>query len=83
MNGTQSTLSTAGVQAVILDWAGTAIDYGYVGPTAVFLEAFARFDIAATVAQARRFMGLEKKDHIRADINRRLLAGARPEDRRR
>jgi phosphonoacetaldehyde hydrolase len=74
MNDIQSNLSTAGVRAVILDWAGTAIDYGCVGPTAVFLEAFARFDIVATAAQARRFMGLEKKDHIRAMLGLPELA---------
>jgi phosphonoacetaldehyde hydrolase len=59
---------------VILDWAGTAIDYGCVGPAAVFLEAFARFEIAASVAQARQFMGLEKKDHIRAMLRLPELA---------
>lgn len=65
---------TAGVQAVILDWAGTAIDYGCVGPAAVFLESFGRFDVVATVAQARQFMGLEKKDHIRAMLGLPELA---------
>lgn len=66
MTSPHTTHPAAGVQAVILDWAGTVIDYGCVGPAAVFLEAFSRFDISATVAQARQFMGLEKKDHIRA-----------------
>jgi phosphonoacetaldehyde hydrolase len=65
---------TVGVQAVILDWAGTAIDYGCVGPAAVFIEAFTRFDIVTTVAQARQFMGLEKKDHIRAMLGLPELA---------
>jgi phosphonoacetaldehyde hydrolase len=53
------------VQAVVLDWAGTAVDYGCRGPAAVFVEVFARFEVAVTVAQARQFMGLEKKEHIR------------------
>lgn len=74
MNETKASSPTAGVRAVILDWAGTAIDYGCVGPAAVFLEAFTRFDIAATVSQARRFMGLEKKDHIRAMLGLPELA---------
>lgn len=56
---------TGPVQAVVLDWAGTAVDYGCRGPAAVFVEVFARFGVAVTVAQARQFMGLEKKEHIR------------------
>jgi phosphonoacetaldehyde hydrolase len=54
------------LKAVVLDWAGTTVDYGCLGPAAVFVEAFARFDIAVSVAQARRFMGMAKKEHIRA-----------------
>lgn len=53
------------VRAVVLDWAGTAVDYGCRGPAAVFVEAFARFGVAVTFAEARRFMGLAKKEHLR------------------
>jgi phosphonoacetaldehyde hydrolase len=56
---------TGPVQAVILDWAGTAVDYGSIGPVAVFLEVFDHFDVPVTTEEARRFMGLEKKEHIR------------------
>jgi phosphonoacetaldehyde hydrolase len=28
------------VQAVVLDWAGTAVDYGCMGPAAVFVDVF-------------------------------------------
>jgi len=76
MSDHQVKSTVTGIQAVILDWAGTAIDYGCVGPAAVFLEAFGRFDIVATVAQARQFMGLEKKDHIRAMLGLPELAAA-------
>lgn len=54
------------VRAVILDWAGTAVDYGCIGPVAVFLEVFGNKGVAPTVAEARGPMGLMKKDHIRA-----------------
>ena len=54
------------VKAVILDWAGTVVDYGCRGPAAVFVEAFKHFGVQVDIDQARRFMGLEKKDHIRA-----------------
>ena len=57
---------TGPVQAVVLDWAGTAVDYGCMGPAAVFVAAFQQFDIEVSISQARQFMGLEKKDHIRA-----------------
>ncbi len=56
---------TGRVQAVVLDWAGTAVDYGSIGPVAVFIEVFKRRGVSATVAEARKFMGLMKKDHIR------------------
>jgi phosphonoacetaldehyde hydrolase len=53
------------VKAVVLDWAGTAVDYGCMGPAAVFVDVFQRFGIRVTVAEARKFMGLEKKAHVR------------------
>jgi phosphonoacetaldehyde hydrolase len=56
---------TGPVKAVILDWAGTAVDYGCMGPAAVFVRVFENFGVTASVADARQFMGLEKKQHIR------------------
>jgi phosphonoacetaldehyde hydrolase len=53
------------VRAVVLDWAGTAVDHGCLGPAAVFVEAFKSFDVRATFEQARQFMGLEKQEHVR------------------
>jgi len=53
------------VRAVVLDWAGTAVDYGCVGPVAVFIEVFARRGVQVTTAEARGPMGLMKKDHVR------------------
>jgi len=54
------------LQAVILDWAGTTVDYGSFAPTAVFLRLFANRGIPITPAQVRASMGLMKKDHLRA-----------------
>ncbi|MFZ0133522.1 MAG: phosphonoacetaldehyde hydrolase [Desulfobacterales bacterium] len=56
---------TGPVRAVILDWAGTAVDYGCLGPADVFVRAFESFGIPVSEGDARRFMGLEKKQHIR------------------
>jgi phosphonoacetaldehyde hydrolase len=57
---------TGPARAVVLDWAGTAVDYGCRGPVRVFVDVFAAEGVAVTEAEARQFMGLAKKDHIRA-----------------
>lgn len=54
------------VECVILDWAGTTVDFGSFAPTQVFVEAFAEFGITITLAEARGPMGRGKWDHIRA-----------------
>ena len=54
-----------GLQAVILDWAGTAVDFGSFAPTAVFLRLFAQHGVTISPAHARLGMGLMKKDHLR------------------
>src|SRR5258708_22139402 len=58
--------SNGKLQAVILDWAGTTIDYGCFAPVEAFQRAFVEFGVPVTIAQARAPMGLAKKDHIRA-----------------
>ena len=54
------------VKLVILDWAGTTLDYGCYAPAVVFVEVFKRRRVEITMEQARRPMGLKKLDHIRA-----------------
>jgi len=54
------------LKAVILDWAGTTVDYGSLAPVAAFREVFKLRGVEITAEQARRPMGLAKKDHIRA-----------------
>ncbi len=61
-------------KAVVFDWAGTTIDFGSFAPMGVFVEAFARFGITATVAQARAPMGMPKWNHIRTMLNDPELA---------
>lgn len=60
------TLSRGTISAVILDWAGTTIDYGSRAPTQVFVEIFHRRGVEITVAEARGPMGRSKRDHIAA-----------------
>ncbi len=57
---------TGPIQAVVLDWAGTTVDFGCVGPVAVFIEAFARYGVKVAASEARGPMGLAKVDHVRA-----------------
>ncbi len=54
------------VKMVILDWAGTTVDYGCYAPMVVFQEVFRRRGVEITVGQAREPMGMAKQDHIRA-----------------
>ena len=53
------------LQAAILDWAGTAVDFGSFAPTQIFVEAFAEFDVPVSIEEARGPMGMGKWDHIR------------------
>lgn len=53
------------LQAAILDWAGTVVDFGSFAPTQIFVEAFAEFDVNVSIEEARGPMGMGKWDHIR------------------
>ena len=54
------------IRLVVLDWAGTTIDFGCMAPSGTFVTAFAKAGVAVLLAEARGPMGLHKKDHIRA-----------------
>ena len=54
------------VKMVVLDWAGTTMDYGCYAPAVVFIEVFKNKGVEITMEQARRPMGLHKREHIRA-----------------
>lgn len=55
------------ITALILDWAGTTVDFGSFAPTQIFVEAFRKaFDVEITLAEARVPMGLGKWQHIEA-----------------
>ena len=65
---------TGPVQAVILDWAGTAVDHGCRGPVAVFTRAFERFGLTPTSDEVRAPMGREKREHVAAMLAMPRLA---------
>lgn len=54
------------IECVIMDWAGTAVDYGCFAPVSAFIESFRAIGIEITAEEARRPMGLTKIDHVRA-----------------
>jgi phosphonoacetaldehyde hydrolase len=56
---------TGRLQAIILDWAGTTVDFGSLAPVRTLQQIFARANIALTELETRQSMGLPKKDHIR------------------
>ena len=54
------------LKAVILDWAGTTVDYGSRAPAVAFVEVFAARGVEISIEEARGPMGRAKRDHIRA-----------------
>lgn len=52
------------IQAVLLDWAGTTMDYGCMAPAVVFVEVFKRMGVPITMDEARAPMGAHKRVHI-------------------
>jgi len=53
------------IKAIILDWAGTSVDYGSFAPVGAFLKAFALVGITPTMEEIRAPMGLPKRTHIK------------------
>jgi len=52
------------INAIILDWAGTTIDYGCFAPVNAFIAAFDSFGIKVGIEETRAPMGLAKRKHI-------------------
>ena len=54
------------IQGLVLDWAGTMVDFGSLAPMGAFVELFARHGVEITREEARVPMGLPKIEHIAA-----------------
>ena len=54
------------VKAVVLDWAGTMVDFGCMAPVKALVEVFAAEGVELSAEAARRDMGKAKLDHLRA-----------------
>jgi phosphonoacetaldehyde hydrolase len=50
---------------VVFDWAGTVIDHGSRAPVAALQDVFEAAGMPISIDEARRDMGIAKKDHIR------------------
>ena len=53
------------LKAILLDWAGTTMDYGCYAPAVVFVQVYERKGVPISVQEARVPMGAHKKVHIR------------------
>jgi phosphonoacetaldehyde hydrolase len=53
------------VKLVILDWAGTTVDFGCYAPAAAFVEVYQRHGVEISLEEAREPMGAHKLVHLR------------------
>jgi len=53
------------IECVILDWAGTTIDFGCFAPVNAFIKAFEEIAINISTTEIRIPMGMSKIEHIR------------------
>lgn len=63
------------VEGIILDWAGTTVDFGCFAPVNVFMDIFKNAGVEVTMEEAREPMGMLKIDHIRAMLSMPRIAG--------
>jgi phosphonoacetaldehyde hydrolase len=54
------------IRAVIFDWAGTTVDFGSMAPVRTLERVFGEFCVPILEEEARRDMGIAKRDHIAA-----------------
>jgi phosphonoacetaldehyde hydrolase len=59
------TIRAGGLKGLVLDWAGTTVDFGSLAPARTLQGLFLQRQIALTDEETRRDMGLPKKEHIR------------------
>ena len=52
------------LQAVLLDWAGTTMDYGCFAPAVAFVAVFKKYGVPISIEEARVPMGAHKRVHI-------------------
>ena len=63
------TVRADGLKALVLDWAGTTVDFGCLAPARTLQQLFTQAGVKLTEAETRRDMGLPKKEHIRGILS--------------
>lgn len=53
------------IEVVILDWAGTLVDYGSMASVEAYKDLFKYYEISIDEAEIRQSMGIDKIHHIR------------------
>lgn len=64
------------LEAIVLDWAGTAVDFGSRAPISAFCDVFKAHGVAISIDEARGPMGSEKKAHIRSLLSEPRIRAA-------
>jgi len=62
------------ITTIILDWAGTTVDFGSFAPVNAFMSAFAAFGIHPSADETRAPMGLAKRTHVATMLSGQRLA---------
>jgi phosphonoacetaldehyde hydrolase len=57
------------VSALVLDWAGTTVDFGSLAPARTMARLFGERNIELSEQEIRQHMGLPKKEHIRGILS--------------
>jgi phosphonoacetaldehyde hydrolase len=63
------TIHAGRLKALVLDWAGTTVDFGSLAPARTMQKLFGVLGIALTEQETRHHMGLPKKEHIRGILS--------------
>jgi phosphonoacetaldehyde hydrolase len=64
------------LKAVVFDWAGTMVDFGSRAPMMALCQLFDQHGVPITEAEARKDMGLAKRDHIAGLLAQPRIAAA-------
>jgi phosphonoacetaldehyde hydrolase len=62
------------IKAIIFDWAGTMIDFGCMAPVEAMRDAFAAHGVTLSEAEIRDHMGMAKRDHVGAIMEKPAVA---------
>jgi phosphonoacetaldehyde hydrolase len=63
------TIHAKRLQCLVLDWAGTTVDFGSLAPARTMQHLFSRIPITLSEQETRQHMGLPKKEHIRGILS--------------